>query len=52
MQTDPVCGMEVEPAEAWQVEFEGEIFYFCSKTCQDVFERTPERYARVKSSGQ
>ncbi|MDQ6622009.1 MAG: YHS domain-containing protein, partial [Verrucomicrobiota bacterium] len=36
--TDPVCGMEVDPAKAAAVaERNGETFYFCSTHCRDRF---------------
>ncbi len=40
---DPVCGMEVDPAETdHTIEYEGETFYFCSKHCKNSFE--PEEH--------
>ncbi|HZQ14093.1 MAG TPA: YHS domain-containing protein [Pseudolabrys sp.] len=43
--TDPVCGMTIEsektaPREVWQ----GQTYYFCSKSCQEKFRATPDRY--------
>jgi Cu2+-exporting ATPase len=44
--TDPVCGMEIEPAMAYgKVEYAGRIFYFCSKHCEEEFKKKPEKYA-------
>ena len=37
MHVDPICKMEVDPAEAITIEHEGEIVYFCSEGCRDVF---------------
>lgn len=43
---DPVCGMQVEEAEAaGQTEHEGRTYYFCSTSCIDKFENDPEEYA-------
>jgi len=40
MTKDPVCGMEVDEKEArFYTHCEHETFYFCSKACQDQFER-------------
>ncbi len=36
---DPICGMSVNPATAaGSVEFDGELFYFCCKSCEKRFE--------------
>ena len=44
--TDPVCGMEIDPATAaGREEYEGTTYYFCSKSCHDSFKAEPERYA-------
>lgn len=42
---DPVCGMSVDPATAaGQSKFEGRDYYFCSKACQQEFEKNPSKY--------
>jgi Cu+-exporting ATPase len=41
---DPVCGMTVKTATAYQSERAGEKYYFCSTTCQKKFDADPERY--------
>ncbi|MEE4112776.1 MAG: heavy metal translocating P-type ATPase, partial [Desulfobacteraceae bacterium] len=42
---DPVCGMEVSDADdAFEYEFRGTRFYFCSRNCRDRFEADPEKY--------
>lgn len=45
MGLDPVCKGEVNPmsAEA-QSEYEGVVFYFCSRACKEKFDRQPQRY--------
>ena len=45
-QTDPVCGMQVEEADAGHTEHEGTTYYFCSTGCKDKFEASPEDYTR------
>ncbi|MEO7229387.1 MAG: YHS domain-containing protein [Candidatus Limnocylindrales bacterium] len=42
---DPVCGMEIDPAQAAATEVhEGQTFYFCSQACHDTFVKDPHRY--------
>jgi Cu+-exporting ATPase len=44
--TDPVCGMEIDPATAAaSEEYEGKTYYFCSDSCHQQFVATPERFA-------
>jgi len=48
MDTDPVCGMEVNKLEApASSAYMGDQFYFCSLSCKEVFDKDPERYAGV-----
>ena len=42
--TDPVCGMQVDPAAAISVEYEGEIYHFCESVCADTFRDEPDRW--------
>ena len=43
---DPVCGMNVDPADAaGSSTYEGLAYYFCSQHCLTQFERSPEQYA-------
>jgi putative ABC transport system ATP-binding protein len=45
MITDPTCGMSIEKEKAVAaVEYEGKIFYFCSKGCAKEFEESPEKF--------
>jgi YHS domain-containing protein len=44
--TDPVCGMRIEEEDAVaRVEYEGDLYYFCSEDCREEFEEAPEDYA-------
>jgi len=44
---DPVCGMQVETANApASTTLEGERFFFCSDHCRERFEAHPERFAQ------
>lgn len=50
LETDPVCGMRVDPSQAAaSAEFAGRRYYFCSRGCGDRFEAEPARYAKTKS---
>ncbi len=43
VETDPVCGMQVDPAtSAGNFEYGGKTYYFCSRHCRDKFARDPE----------
>ncbi len=46
-QTDPVCGMRVDPATAagWHAH-RGQTYYFCNPHCLERFRANPENYLR------
>ena len=42
---DPVCGMTVdENRAAAKTTYAGQVYYFCSKDCQNIFEEDPGAY--------
>ena len=42
---DPVCGMDIDPdTAAASMDFEGQTYYFCSKSCHEKFMADPKRY--------
>jgi Cu+-exporting ATPase len=44
-ETDPVCGMSVEPATAAATRtHEGKDYWFCSQGCAEAFDADPARY--------
>ncbi len=44
-QTDPVCGMRVNPASAaGSFEHRGTTYYFCGKSCLERFTANPESF--------
>jgi putative ABC transport system ATP-binding protein len=47
MATDPVCTMSVEQEKAPSAEWDGEIYYFCSKGCRSEFLVAPWEYLRA-----
>jgi P-type Cu+ transporter len=45
MSTDPVCGMQVDEANAaGESTYRDQVFYFCSQQCKQKFEENPENY--------
>ena len=45
MVKDPVCGMEIEPAQAAAIHnYRGRDYYFCSADCEAKFLANPDRY--------
>jgi len=46
--TDPVCGMQVDPATASErgltSEHEGQTYFFCGKGCKLDFDEDPAPY--------
>ncbi|HKC13802.1 MAG TPA: heavy metal translocating P-type ATPase [Vicinamibacteria bacterium] len=47
VETDPVCGMRVDPARAaGQHAFAGRTYYFCNPHCLERFRANPESYLR------
>ena len=46
---DPVCGMSILPADAvGQVTHRGQTYHFCSQSCLDKFQASPETYLSPK----
>ena len=51
MTKDPVCGMMVdESSAAGHVQYLGMDYYFCSETCQQKFETSPQDYIEAAPS--
>ncbi len=47
-EIDPVCGMEVDPAQAaGHSEYEDILYYFCSADCKKKFDTAPGEYAEA-----
>ncbi len=45
--TDPVCGMQIDPeSAAGKIDYNGETFYFCSKSCLENFNCEPAKYPK------
>lgn len=41
---DPVCGRRVATHDAKTSVFDGEVYFFCSRDCREVFETMAEIY--------
>jgi P-type Cu+ transporter len=42
---DPVCGMQFAPEKAaGTYEFQGQMYYFCNKSCLEKFRNDPDKY--------
>lgn len=45
VKTDPVCGMQVDPARvAASANYEETTYYFCCQGCRDKFVAAPQKY--------
>ena len=42
--TDPVCGKSVRTEQAKPSVHDGNVYYFCSRDCREIFEAAPELY--------
>ena len=47
METDVVCGMQVDPAKAPATsEYNGKTYYFCAGVCKKKFDANPSQYVK------
>jgi YHS domain-containing protein len=52
MQTDPICGMQVDENTAqYKTEYKGNTYYFCAPGCKKIFDAEPEKYLKTGTSG-
>jgi len=50
--SDPVCGMEVDPAgAAGETRVDGHTYHFCSASCKSKFDADPSRYMHGGQTG-
>src|SRR5262245_16937676 len=48
---DPVCGMEIEAADAvGTVDYNGVTYYFCAESCLERFKQHPDEFLTPQSS--
>jgi membrane fusion protein, copper/silver efflux system len=52
--TDPVCGMDVDPATAGNRKstHQGKTYYFCTDECKRKFDQNPESYLKQAANPQ
>ena len=50
--TDPVCGKAVTTEKAKPSVYAGNVYYFCSRECREVFEAAPDQYVFVEGKNQ
>ncbi len=51
MQTDPVCGMQVDDQKApAKSQHKGQDYYFCATDCKKKFDQQPEQYTDSKAT--
>jgi len=43
---DPVCGLMVEKNPQLSAGYQGQTYYFCSKTDRDEFKKNPQKYVK------
>ena len=47
MAIDPICKMKVDEKKAAATsEHMGQIYYFCSKMCKEVFDKDPHKFIK------
>ncbi|MGD2096994.1 MAG: heavy metal translocating P-type ATPase [Desulfobacterales bacterium] len=50
--TDPVCGMQIEIADAAEMSIHsGQFIYFCNSACKEKFDADPEKYLNSDIDG-
>ena len=50
---DPVCGMTVDWDKSTAASvYRGSTYHFCSATCRDKFEQSPEKYTDPSATAQ
>ena len=46
-ETDPICGMKVDPAHAAASrDYNGKTYYFCGPGCAKAFDVAPDQFAK------
>lgn len=45
---DPVCGMQVDAQSPWKTDYQGQPYFFCSKSCMDQFTANPAQFTATR----
>ncbi len=48
LPTDPVCGMEVDPATDLRTDYKGATYFFCNPSCLERFTENPESFLQPR----
>ena len=48
---DPVCGMNVDPAQGYGKMYQRQLYRFCSRNCLDKFEAEPDKFVQKQGGG-
>lgn len=48
--TDPVCGKTVTTEKAKPSVYAGNVYYFCSRDCREIFEAAPDLYVGIRTA--
>ncbi len=43
---DPICGMEVGKDSKFKSNYKGKDYYFCSASCKQSFDKSPEKHVK------
>lgn len=46
---DPVCHKQIATESAKPTVYDGDVYYFCSRECREIFEAAPDLYVGGKS---
>lgn len=49
---DPVCGKEIDTNKGYGLMHEETLYRFCSRTCLDKFESSPDDFIQPKQQGE
>ncbi|MEM4250238.1 MAG: YHS domain-containing protein [Candidatus Bathyarchaeia archaeon] len=44
MAKDPICGMTVDEKSRFTSIYQDRIYYFCSPSCKEEFDRNPRKH--------
>ncbi len=45
---DPVCNMEINEKSKFKSSYNGKVYFFCSASCKQSFEKEPDKYVKRK----
>jgi YHS domain-containing protein len=45
---DPVCNMEINEKSEFKSNYGGKVYFFCSASCKQSFDKKPDKYLKRK----